>query len=457
MIRVSTSLTVATLLLILTGGSVFAQQIDTAAADTAALEERGQGSGRVSLTGWPSSLRQLLDEMGRRAPYLLPKIDSLALDYRYAADDSTSQWSFVLGWQPGNRVLHEGTVVSRRKAPSNIRMVNVELRAEVRVDGEYVGDLIVAVDSMALAPFPSIYSFEVRVGHERVLLDAPAATARQALLKGATLEDIVVERMGFVSDAVSTSERRAPDVRERQPAPRPEPSIYESTTRIFIGWRVAPRPYYVTERDGNRRVQPRDEAVGRGATRAGDTRTRTAGRGASEGSDDGGSRSGEQKSSSDDDDDEDETSLRLPALGAVAAVGLLAYAGGTVGLYGRGDTPIGLAAGYTHPRGGVQFHAAVNGAVIEGAPGQKLTLKALGFYDVFSSHVQPAVGLGLQVDPQREGDVVPSMSLGLAGNFGRIVAFAGVDVLQVTPEIGLAYNFRYGRGREAGEGKAAGK
>jgi hypothetical protein len=434
-------------LLVLVGGvrSAGAQQPDTADAAV-----RGQGGGQVALTDWPASLDGLLDEMGRRAPYLLPKIDSLALDYRYAADDSTSQWSFVLGWAPGPRVLYEGEVLPGRRAPGNIRMTNVELRAEVRADGRYVGDMIVAVDSMALAPFPSIYSFEVTVGHERVLLEASGAAAREALLAGATLENLVVERMGFVSDEPSTSERRRPpDARERRAEPPRGPSIYTPSPRIFIGWRVAPRPYYVDDRDGNRTVRPRRETVGRGATGKEGAPRRTAGRGAT---DEGGGKArgrGTRSGSDDDDDEDDDTSLRLPALGAAAAVGLVAVAGGTVGLYGRGDTPLGLAAGYTRPGGGVQLQAAVNGAVLEGEDGQKLTVKALGFYDVFSAPVQPAAGLGVQVDPARDRDVAPSVSLGLAGNFGRIVLFGGVDLVQETPEIGLTYNFRHGRGRSA--------
>ena len=148
-----------------------------------------------------------------------------------------------------------------------------------------------------------------------------------------------------------------------------------------------------------------------------------------------------------DDDDDEEASLRAPALMAVAAVGLVAYAGGTVGLYGHGETPIGLAAGYTHPHGGVQLHAAVNGAVLEGDTGQKLTLKALGFYDAFSSRIQPALGVGVQVDPSSDAGAAPSVSAGVAGNFRRIVVFGGFDVIQQTPEIGLSYNFRYGRSR----------
>ena len=439
---------VAVLLLVGGARSAGAQQPDTTDAAV-----RGQGGGQVALIDWPASLSGLLDEMGRRAPYLLPKIDSLALDYRYAADDSTSQWSFVLGWEPGTQVLYEGEVLPGRRAPGNIRMTNVELRAEVQVDGRYVGDMIVAVDSMALAPFPSIYSFEVTVGHERVLLEASGAAAREALLEGATLQNLVVERMGFVSDEPSTSERRRrPDARERRAAPPRGPSIYTPSTRIFIGWRVAPRPYYVDDRDGNRTVRPRRETVGRGATGQEEAPRRTAERGDTDES--GGKARGRgTRSGSDDEeeDDDDDTSLRLPALGAAAAVGLVAYAGGTVGLYGRGDTPLGLAAGYTRPGGGVQLQAAVNGAVLEGGDGQKLTVKALGFYDVFSSPIQPAAGLGVQVDPARDRDLAPSVSLGLAGNFGRIVVFGGVDLVQETPEIGLTYNFRHGRSRPSDE------
>lgn len=429
-----------------------ARPVSAQQPDTTGPAVRGEEGGRVALTDWPASLSGLLEEMGRKAPYLLPKIDSLALDYRYAADDSTSQWSFVLGWRPGSRVLYEGDVLPARRAPPGIRMANVELRAEVQADGEYVGDMVVAVDSMALAPIPSIYSFEVTVGHERLLLDASGAAARTALLEGATLENLVVERMGFVSDAASTSERRRPpDARERRSEPRRGPSVYTPSTRIFIGWRVAPRPYYVDDRDGTRTVRPRRETVGRGGSGQEEAPRRTAGRGDAEGSEENargrGTRSGADED--DEEDEDDDTSLRLPALGAAAAVGLVAYAGGTVGLYGRGDTPLGLAAGYTRSSGGIHLQAAVNGAVIEGGDGQKLTVKALGFYDVISSPIQPAAGLGVQIDPARDREVAPSVSVGLAGNFGRIVLFGGVDLVQETPEIGLTYNFRHGRDRSS--------
>mgnify|MGYP006280427445 CR=1 FL=1 len=412
-----------------TGHDVHAQRIGPAAPDS--LSQRG----RAVLTDWPQSLPRLLDEMGRKAPYLLPEIDSLSLDYRYAIGDSTSRWSFPLGWRPGKRVLYEGDVLPRRRAPRGLRMVNVELRVEARADGEYVGDMIVAVDSMALAPSPSAYPFEVTVEHGRVFLDTAAGTARQALRRGVTLHNLVVERMGFTANTGSRSERdRESESRERRPPSRTAPSVY-TATRIIVGWRVGPRPYYVDSRDGERVVQPRDESGG-GTSAADETRSRPMDRSdgtTAERTD----RDGQQ------DDEDDDTSLRLPALGAAAAVGLVAVAGGTVGLYGRGDTPIGLAAGYTHAKGGVQLHAAVNPAVIEGGSDQKLTVKALGFYDVFSSFVQPAVGVGVQISPARERDVMPAVSLGMAANWERIVLFGGVDVVQGTPEVGLTYNVRY--------------
>jgi len=451
------SVVVAVLVAFLLPTPAAAQQpAPTGDGEGASQNVRGQEAGEVALTDWPASLSGLLSEMGGKAPYLLPGIDSLALDYRYAADDSTSQWSFVLGWTPGDRVLYEGEVLPRRRGPEGVRMANVELRAQMQLDGRYVGDMIVAVDSMTLAPFPNIYSFEVTVGHGRVLLDAPADTARKALLNGATLDSLVVERMGFIAEEPSTSDRRRrPDARERRSAPPRAPSVYTSQTRLHIGWRLAPRPYYVDERNGDRTVEPRRGTVGRGGAADRDTGPRSASRGDTDGQGDGGKSRGDRRASSNDEDeedkDEDDTSLQGPALGAAAAVGLLAYAGGTVGLYGRGDTPIGLAAGYTRPGGGVQLHAAVNSAVLRDDPGQKLTIKGLGFYDVFGSRLQPAAGLGVQIDPSRSEDVVPSVSLGLAGNFGRVVLFGGVDVVQSTPEVGLTYNFRYGRGDADGK------
>lgn len=431
----------------------------------------GEREGTATLEGWPRSLPTLLDEMGRNAPYLLPRIDSLALDYRYAATDTTSRWSFVLIWRPAQRLLYEGEVLPWRERPSGIHMTNVELRADVRVDGTKRTEMIIGVDSMALRPTPNRFAFNVTVSHDRVFLDTPPAEARRILSEGATLDRLVVERMGFSSESPQQG-GRSPDARQRQEEPPRAPSIYTPRTRIYLGWRVGPRPYYVGDRPSGegRETRPRDATMGRTSTADADRSggvgrddAREEGRRSEEGTQDGEGRSegsgdgeGDDRSrlgkmlsgDDDEDDDEDDTDLRTPALAAAAAVGILAFAGGTAGLYGRGETPIGLASGYTHPKGGIQFQAAVNSAVLENDPNQKLSAKALGFYDVFESRVQPAVGLGIQVGSGNGRDIDPAVSGGLVGNFGRFVLYGGVDVVEGTPEVGVTYNFRSSAGED---------
>jgi len=415
------------------------------------LDER---EGTSTLEGWPRSLPELLDDMGSKAPYLLPRIDSLALDYRYAVTDSTSRWSFVLSWRPAEQVLYEGEVLPWRERPRDVRMTNVEFRADVRVNGEKKTEMIIGVDSMALRAAPDRFAFNVTVSHDRVFLDTPADRARRLLSKGISLNPLVVERMGFSAAGAERREEQSPDARRRREEPSREPSIYAPDTRIRIGWRVAPDPYYVgneAEDGGESRTErPRGETIGR-TPEEGTDRSRGADRGDASGESgdegergraDGGDESSEE--GDDEDEEDDETDLRTPALAAAAAVGLIAFAGGTVGLYGRGDTPIGLASGYTHPKGGVQMQAAVNAAVIENKPNQKLSLEALGFYDVFTSRVQPAVGLGVQIDPDNGNDVEPTFSGGIVGNFGKFLLYGGFDVVQQTPEIGLMYDFRHG-------------
>ncbi|MCS3630809.1 hypothetical protein GGP55_001408 [Salinibacter ruber] len=429
---------------------------------------RGIGDGTAALEGWPRSLPTLLDEMGQDAPYLLPRIDSMALDYRYAATDTTSRWSFVVNWRPAERVLYEGEVLPWRERPAGVRMTNVELRANVRVDGEKRAGMIIGVDSMALRPVPDRFAFNVTVPHERVFLDVSPTEARRILAEGATLEGLVVERMGFTSDAAERTPRTGDgEARERRPEPSRSPSIYRPRSRIYIGWRVAPRPYYVggQDEDDDRTRRPRGETVGRSAA---DTERsektgrdeRTEGRRGArddpgkEGEDDEADTEGRSRvegilsDEDDEEDDEEETDLGIPALGAAAAVGIVAFAGGTAGLYGRGDTPIGLASGYTHPRGGVQLQAAVNSAVLEDGPDQELSFRALGFYDVFESRVQPALGLGAHIDPQAGRDWDPVVSAGVVGNLGRVVLYGGLDVMHGTPEVGISYNFRYDGGDE---------
>ena len=67
---------------------------------------------------------------------------------------------------------------------------------------------------------------------------------------------------------------------------------------------------------------------------------------------------------------------------------------------------------------------------------------------MFESRVQPALGLGAHIDPQAGRDWDPVVSAGVVGNLGRVVLYGGLDVVHGTPEVGFAYNFRYGGGEE---------
>jgi len=427
----------------------------------------------ATLTDWPEpSLSGLLRDMGPRAPRLLPEIDSLALEYRYTVDSTATRWQLGLSWRPGTRVLTEGNVLRLREGPGDIRMVSVEVLADVIVAGQKQAEMIVAVDSMALGPQPQQYRFDVRVGYDRVFLDTPPAAARRYLRQGVTLANLRIERMGFNAfGAPAQGQRRDPNVQERRPAPRTAPSTYRSRVRVAVGWRLGPDPYYVyrgsngqemrrTERprEDLGRTPTRGEARDRGADRgepaedtgSGEETTRGTDRGdgGAEKGGDASDRSGRSANGDDEDDeDEDDDDLLVPALAAAAGVGLAAYAGGTVGLFGTGDAPLGLTAGYTHPRGGVQLQTAINSAVIEDDGREELTLKALGFYDVFRSRVQPALGLGAQIEAASDTEADPIVSVGLVGNLGRVVLYGGYDVVNQAPEAGIAYNFRHDRGR----------
>ena len=409
------------------------------------------------LTGWPESLPRLLDDMGPRAPRLLPAIDSLALEYAYDRTGAASSvsWTFQLSWRPGRRVLYEGRVLPRREAPPQIRMASVELLADVIVDGQRRAEMIIAVDSLRLAPQPQHDRFNVSVGYDRVFLDTPPAVARRYLKRGITLANLRVERMGFVADGMATGRvLNDRDPQERRPAPAPRPRVYEPRVRILVGWRIGPDPYYVG-RGNDAQAPPRADRTRDDAGRTpapddplsrGDDRSET-----EQSADESSSDPRDRRTSADadreedgDDEDGDDDDLLVPALAAAGAVGAAAFIGGTIGVFGTGDTPIGLAAGYTQPNGGIHLQAAINDAVLDDDGTQRLTVKAMGFYDLFAAPVQPAVGLGVQAVAVGDDTTLdPSVSVGLVGRFGPVLLYGGVDGVQGTPEASLTFNVRH--------------
>jgi hypothetical protein len=371
-------------------------------------------------------------------------------------------------------------------------MVSIEVLADVIVDGQRRAEMVVAVDSMRLGPQPRVYRFEALAGYDRVFLDTPPDAARRFLERGVTLANMRIERMGFVAEGEDgvTGAVRPPDTRERRPVPRRAPSVYEPRTRVgvLIGWRIGPNPYFVGPGGRDRSVRtrtdrPRTQSGGRtptarddpprgsdrgdtdrGTNRSGDPETGQADSGRAGNGDASGGRStadaergsgsrasdGSTRSNDDDDGEEgndsgDDDDLLGPALIAAGAVGAAAIIGGTAGVFGTGDTPIGLAAGYTQARGGIQLQAAINSAVLDDNGTQRLTVKAMGFYDAFDAPVQPALGIGAQAQAVGETTTLdPSVSVGAVGRIGRVLLYGGFDVAQGAPEVGLAVNFRSG-------------
>lgn len=462
--------------------------------------------GTALLADWPRSLPDLLDRMGRRAPALLPKLDTLTIDYAYTTGQDMVEMQFGIQWQPGQTVLYEGSVIPRSEAPPDVRMTSFEILLDVVKGGQKVAETVIAVDSMALPASPGYYEFDVRVPYEQVFLDVEASDAELYLRDGVDLERPLIERIGFrpfqngvpvgvvgQMEREAEASQRSPEGPPRRDAP---PVVYSSRTRVLIGWRIGPDPYYVgpvgrpvpPRSDGDRRVVERPERASGNQDRPG--RAATAGREATPGQetiadrrdDDGdpeseprtgrggeestsgesssggapdsrtgrsGTSGGDDKSDGEkgkdkQDDDEDDDNLAPAALGAAAVVAGIAYFGGTVGVYGTGETPIGLAAGVTKKRWGLQLQAAINPEVIDQEDTQRLNAKVMGFYDMFGgSPVQPAVGAGVQLRAVGDETTVhPALSFGAIVKTGRIVIFGGYDVARETPEFGVTYNFR---------------
>lgn len=417
-------------------------------------------AGTVTLTDWPDTLAAAPDTAFAESDYqLLPRLDALTVAYRYAGQPDAVDLSFVLSWAPGEEGLYEGQVRPYEALPSDIRMVAVELVADVIVDGRDVADMMVAVDSMALPAHPGVYAFEVGdLAYEALFLDTAADSARQYVAQGFTLRNLTVSRVAFASYAERPS-RAATDVARDAPPPPPPPrSVYVPRSHIFIGWRIGPTPYYVGPGRVRRDASPRSDTVGRTAAetdrrdsspeRGERAEASSSGRADADAPDEAPSGRAEQEGRSTDrdersEDDDDEDSLLPASAAAVAVVGAAAIIGGTVGVHGTGRTPLGLMAGWVQPQGGALVQASINTNVLEAEGRQHLEAKLVGFYDAFGAPVQPALGLGAVATAEGDATTVePSLSIGVAGNFGRVVIRGGIDVVHAIPEVGVAINFR---------------
>jgi len=433
---------------------------------SAASPAFGQPQGWVTSNGvlhindWPENAtnQRSVDSLKVHAA-VLPSIDTLSIGYGYRTTDARPFLTFALEWKPGSYAILDGERIKWDELPGDVEIEALRLSVDVVSKDEVVSSLDFVVDSLMLPPFPGLFSEEVTtLTWDTVFPDLPDSTAKQLFKKGFTLENPEITHISFAyyDEEGNLAQRNDPQIIPRRPSKR---TVYGPN--INIGVRIPViihRPRYSPPRDdGPRTVEPRGERIGRGDTTddsrrtTSDDRRQTERRG-SEPDEADNEGDGEnildatRKKKKKDDEEEDEDELLPAAIAGVAAVAIVAVAGGTVGYYGNTkNAPIGLTAGYVQPDGGVLLQVGVNSAVIERSTSETEHFmgKVTGFYDLFNSPIQPAIGMGVLAS-EDNGDFTYdfSASVGLVGNWGQMILLGGYDFLTGGAEIGLAVNLK---------------
>ncbi len=438
--------------------------VDATAQETAATE------GVVRVLNWPESRPPLED--GREVPKLdyaryslLPFIDSLRIAYRFEEEDGRPRVFLSLEWFPGRRGVLNGRIVRASLLPEDIRIESIDLLARVVADGQVVASFYAPLDTVNLAPSPSLTTVEIRdVSWDSLFTDIDESAVTRLRQMKFALEAPRILRVVFAIPPAGP---------ERRPYVGPERTECIPDVGVWISirgghrWPSPPRAVTradrerrgemarggLVERGGHDRGYDRDRARGEG-----DKRETTRGDQEDEGDKASGrardserTRKGDPKSiplpkSNDDDDDDDDDRFLPAALAGAAAVGGLAVLAGTGGYFGSLDkAPMGLMSGYVEPRGGMLLHVAINRQVLGAAKGpENLIVGFTGFYDAFGSPIQPSLSLGVRLTEEdtESQRTEPSVAAGIVGNFGELVVLAGYDFFAPDVRIGIAYNFR---------------
>ncbi len=402
----------------------------------------------VEISDWPLSAygKSATDSLFRSSE-IVPLIDALTIEYIYGVEEQQPTFSYKLQWKPGAYVYMDGEEIAFDELGGEVLIESIVLQAEVVVDGSPVTLLTLAHDSLMSSVYPGLVSVDLgSLSWATFFADTDANTAKSYFLAGFELANLKISEISFVYFEEEPVARRG-----HQPSRR---TIYRPGISIWIDYPFYGRrpPPRVAGGD-TRTTQPRGDRVGRGDRSEEGTRSSSDRRDrdrAGEDDEEGGNIAEEilagRKKKKEDDEEEDEGELLTGALAGVAAVAAVAVIGGTVGFYGNIEhAPLGLMTGYVHPRGGGLLQVAINKAVLEksSTETEHLIGRVLGFYDVFNSPIQPAVGFGVLVSQQNnEVDYEPSISLGLTGNFNSLILLSGYDVLAGGLDVGIAYNFR---------------
>jgi len=414
--------------------------VDAQVPDTTRIDSMSARQGTMDLVGWPDrdQVEAWSDDLSDR---WLPQFDRIQVDYNYAMRDSTTDWTFEVAWSPGAWV-HAGDdgiqPLSEVEGPG--RLEQLYLVVEASVNDSTRATALFAFEEMDVGPRPETVELTWNnVPHDELFPDLDVETARALLEQNPSFEIVEVERVQVLPpeersvasrEQETREERRTPRTNEpRSPRSRRSGPVFVIRTGYVFG-RTYPRT--VARPPSAEPAAPADESTRGGR---GSASTESSG---DESDDDRPRRN---------DDDDDAPSLGPAALGAAAVVGIAAVAGGSVGLSGSGDAPLGLTSGWTGERGGVWLQASINGAVLTGEGTERLNTQLRGFADVGWNEVQPSLGLGLRFE--QEGDDIvsrPIVAPGVVWNAHEWAFTAGFDLVNSAPQFGIVYNFRAGSG-----------
>ncbi|MBN4056344.1 hypothetical protein JYT20_01350 [Rhodothermus sp. AH-315-K08] len=398
---------------------------------------------------------------------VLAFMDTLALSWEARVEDERPIIDFSLSWVAGRGGILDGRIVTAM--PDSIRLSLIDLHARVLVGGDYVGDLVLAIDSLWLPEGEFYYDFSTDSADWKTLFDGmDADQVREAFSTGFHMDKLEILRVRFDEPEVIQQVEREVMVVRRPPRRR---AIFVPDVNIWIGWNIGRDPYRGAPRtrSGNRR--PRGRTIGRvepsgddGRDRGdrGDRTTTTEGsrdsrpsEGRATSDDPKATESGETRRSGrsgkipsilkgDGDDDDDDRDFLGPAVGAAAVIGALAYFGGTIGYFGYADiAPIGLEAGRVGTNGGILVHAAINSDVFMAGDDEQMVFGISGIFPSVFAGVRPMVGVDVWF--REDGDsfsTKPTVTVGGLYRIGRVSLHAGADLAQGRTQMGIAVNFR---------------
>ncbi|MEX2399266.1 MAG: hypothetical protein WD423_00750, partial [Rhodothermales bacterium] len=166
--------------------------MDAAMASSAYGQDDG-GAGTAVLAGWPE--QHVREDLSHD---LLPFIDSLFVDYRYGMNGERPSLSITLEWIPDGAAVYGGARRDLSDLNADVRMVAIELSADVISDGRVVGEFNLVVDSMMAGPIPD--AVEVLLPDltwDNVFVDMPGEEARFVFEQGFELRDAEIEGVAF--------------------------------------------------------------------------------------------------------------------------------------------------------------------------------------------------------------------------------------------------------------------